>query len=297
MQHFAPGSGGGTGVNVLRRITWLLMAVTLSLPTLVGAEEPALVLGLHPNISARTVIDMYQPLRQYLEQALKRPVQLYTAPDFQTYVQRTLKGEYDVAVTAPHLAHMAQRAGYVTLFHYAKELKGVIIVAKDSPIKDVTDLRGKTVALPDPLTIISIMGIEYLRAHQLVAGRDVNLFSARSHNNAAIAVERAQVAAAIIGSVPYEQLPAALRAQLRIIAETESVPSQFIIAAERLPAAVRERVRTALTEFAATDGGRQWLDTNGFGGLKPATADALRRLAPYSKAAEAMLERGDAKAP
>lgn len=274
---------------------WIVIVVMLWLPV-ASAAEPPLVLGLHPNISARTVIDMYQPLRQHLEQTLKRPVEIYTAPDFQTYVARTLRREYDIALTAPHLAHMAQRAGYVPLFHYTKELSALVIVAHDSTIQSIDDLRGKTVALPDPLTIISIMGIEYLSARNIVVDRDITVFSARSHNNAAIAVERGQAAAAVIGSVPFKQLPEELRAHLRVIAQAGPVPSQFIIVSEKLPAALRERVRASLQEFAASDIGKQWLDANGFGGLQPATPAALKRLEPYSKAAERMLERAHAEA-
>lgn len=254
------------------------------------AAEPPLVLGLHPNISARTVIDLYQPLRQYLEQSLKRPVEIYTAPDFQTYVTRTMHREYDIAVTAPHLVPMAQRTGYIPLFHYATELTAVVIVAKDSAIHRIEDLHGKTIALPDPMTIISIMGIDYLRKHRLIVDRDIKIFSARSHNNAAIAVERAQAAAAIVGSVPFKQLPAELRADLRIVAHTESVPSQFIIVSDRLPLALRERIRDSLQVFAATDAGAKWFKTNGFGGLRAVTPATLKRLAPYSKAAEQMME-------
>ena len=296
MQSTSPWLGQGRGKIMLPRSALLLIGLLFQAVPCFAAEPP-LIFGLHPNISARTVIDMYQPLREFLEQTLQRPVQLYTAPDFQTYTERTLQREYDIAVTAPHLAHMAQRAGYVPLFHYAKELTGMVIVGKDSNIHDIEDLRGKTLALPDPLTIISIMGLDYLRTHNIVADRDITLFPARSHNNAAIAVERGQAAAAIIGSVPLKQLPEDLRARLRVIAQTNAVPSQFIIVSKKLPPSLRKRISDALTAFAASDAGKEWLDANGFGGLRPASVEALKQVEPYGKTAEKMLKRAHAEVP
>ncbi|MBK7415968.1 MAG: hypothetical protein IPJ38_13465 [Dechloromonas sp.] len=50
----------------------------------------------------------YQPLAK-LERELKQPIQLLTAPDFETFVKRVVDGEYDVAVLAPHYARLATR--------------------------------------------------------------------------------------------------------------------------------------------------------------------------------------------
>lgn len=255
-------------------------------------KSDTLVMGLHPNVSARTILAMYQPLRTFLEKELGQPVELYTAPDFKTYVQRTLANEYHVAVTAPHLARLAQtRAKYVPMVHYSDQLQGLIVTSKDGPIKSVKDLRGKTVALPDRLTVVSIMGLEFLRDYGLNPDTDVKLFAARSHNNAAMSADRGESDAAVVGSVPYRQLPPELRARLRVIDSTVAIPSQFIIASSKLEAAKVERIKKALMKYAETREGKDFLSNNGFGGLRPATEAVLKSLDRYASEVSKMLEQ------
>src|SRR6266849_935357 len=206
---------------MLRISRIILVGISLAVAAGAGfaAEKPVpLVMGLHPNVSARTILAMYQPLRAFLEKELGRPVELYTAPDFKTYVERTLANEYHLAVTAPHLARLAQTKGnYIPLLHYSDQLQGLIVTTKDSPIKGVKDLRGKTLAIPDRFSVISIMGLQFLRDRGLNPETDVKLFPARSHNNAAIAVDHGEADAAVMGSVPYKQLPPELRVRLRVV--------------------------------------------------------------------------------
>jgi phosphonate transport system substrate-binding protein len=59
-----------------------------------------------PNISARVLLAQYQPMREYLARAMRRPVQVSTAPNWNAFHQRTLGLEYDVVVTAAHLAQL-----------------------------------------------------------------------------------------------------------------------------------------------------------------------------------------------
>lgn len=261
--------------------------------TAFAAEKPdTLVMGLHPNISARTILELYQPLRAFLEKELGQSVELYTAPDFTVYVGRTLANEYHVAVTAPHLARLAQlKANYIPLLHYSTQLRGVIVTAKNGPIKSVQDLRGKTVGLPDRLAIISIMGLEFLRDNGLNPDVDLKLFAARSHNNAAIAVDRGEADAAIIGSVPFQQLPPDLRDRLRVVASTVEIPSQFIIASSNLAAGKITRIKNALLKYAETPEGKAFMKANGFGGLRPATEPVLKSLDRYASEVSKMLKQ------
>jgi phosphonate transport system substrate-binding protein len=235
---------------------------------------------------------MYEPLRVFLEKELSQPVHLYTAADFKTYMDRTLNNEYDIAVTAPHLARLAQTKGhYVPMLNYTSELHGVIVVAKDSPIKRPSELRGKTIAIPDRFTVISIMGLEFLRDQGLNPDKDIKLFAARSHNNAAIAVDHGEAQAAIIGSVPYKQLTEELRSRLRVIASTVANPSQFIIANPKLSPPQIERIKAALLKYADTSEGKKFLETKGFGGLRPATEPVLQQLDRYAQQVVKMLEK------
>jgi len=246
-------------------------------------KEKTLVVGLHPNVSSTTVLTLYQPVREHLTRTLARPVELRTAPDFRSYIERTLKSEFDVIVTAPHLARLAQqKAGYVPILYYSTELRAYVIATKDGDVRALGDLRNQTVAAPDSLTVITMIGLDFLKRKGLHPNKDFKLFDAKSHNNAALSVANGQSAAAVIGSVPFAQLGPELRGRLRIVAETDSIPSQFILAHSRLGSAETNKVKTALSNYAASRDGKKFMEENGFGGFKVPDDRTMKRLEVYA---------------
>ena len=180
---------------------------------------------------------------------------------------------------------------YVPLLNYTKELRGYVVVQKDSASKAVKDLRNRSVAAPDRLAVISLMGIEYLKQNGLEPNKDFRLVAARSHNNAALSVEKGESDAAIIGSVPFQQLSPELRGRLRVIAETESIPSQFVIAHKRLGEAELAKIKAALLEYGQTEGGRKFLLDNGFDAFQQPTDAMMKRLDVYANDVETLLTK------
>ncbi len=277
-----------------RRIgAWLAALVLLfgmtATPALAG--EAPLRFGIFPNLSARAIVLLYQPMREWLEKSLGQPVTIYSAPDFKTFLERTFNHEYDLVIMAPHLARLAQTEGeYQPLFSYSQELHAVLVTGKNSAIHSVEDLRGKIVALPDRLALMPVLGIRVLRSHGLQPDSDFRLLYAGSHSNSALAAQRGEAQAAIVGSVAFAQFPEELRDSLRVLAKSESIPNQFILASPNLGARQTDALRKALSGFAATPEGSRFMENNGFGGLKPATELELRKMEPYARDVQGILK-------
>ncbi|MFN3715743.1 MAG: PhnD/SsuA/transferrin family substrate-binding protein, partial [Thiobacillus sp.] len=175
---------------MLDRLTrTLLLACLLLCPPFARADLPPLSFGVFPNLSARQVIEIYQPLAKTLEKHLGREIVVYSARDFRTFAQRTAKGEYDILLTAPHLAWLArQDAGYRPLLKYATPTHGLLVVRKDSDLRQPQALRGKTLARADALAVTVQAVQTELAAHGLRAGVDYHLRDAGTHNNAVMQV-------------------------------------------------------------------------------------------------------------
>ena len=118
-----------------------------------SADKP-LVLGVFPSMTAKQTIEIYRPLASALEKHLRRSVVVYSARDFTTFVARTRQGEYDILLTAPHLAWLArQDTGYRPLLKYAQPVRGLLVVKSDSPFDEPDTLRGRTIAMADPVAL------------------------------------------------------------------------------------------------------------------------------------------------
>lgn len=273
----------------LFRIAWLLAGLAVLRPAW-AADAAPLVFGVFPHLSAKQVVEVYRPMADALEQRLQRRVSLYTARDFKTFVERTRQGEYDLVLTAPHLAWLArQDAGYRPLLKYADPVRGLLVVKQDAPLNAPEQLRGRTIATADALAVTVLALQAQLAAHGLRRAADYRTLDAGTHGNAVMQVVNGRADAAMLGLHPFNLLPAELRAQLRVLAETPPLSSVMILAHPRLSDAEAQAVRAALLGFAAAPEGRAFMQRGGFGGFAEVDGSELRAFRPYALQAQDML--------
>jgi phosphonate transport system substrate-binding protein len=253
----------------------LLFALHAAAPAAPGA----LNFGVFPQLSTRAMAETYQPLANHLGESTGRPVSLVTAKDFNTFHTRTVAGEYDLVLTAPHLAWLASKeGGYRPLLVYKEPAKGFVVVRKDSPIGQLTDLRGKTIAIPDPNAVVNIRLTKILSKSGLDLGHELTVKEAGSHTNAATYVTERQADAAVVGVFPFLQLPAAIKDNLRIIASTPDLPSQVYLVPPRTSASQEQTLRQAIEKFMQGEDGAIFLKKTGFGGVRALKKNELMQV-------------------
>lgn len=275
------------------RVFLLVLAPVFLLPTQSMAVEKPLILGVFPYLSGYSVVSKFTPLRDYLAAELKRPVQVFTAPDFRTFIERTQRGDYDIALTAPHMARLAiLEANYAPLATYKATLQAFIVVKRDAPYTTLADLRGKSIAIPDRLAIVTLLGTRMLRAANLRENQDYSLVVTESHNSAALSVQHGQHDAAIIGSTPFKQLTPEVQASLRILANSEPLPTQYYIAHKRLGSRQITRLQSLLVTFAEnTPDGQKFIEENHVLGIKSSAGDELKQLDDSVNEVKRLLEK------
>ena len=271
----------------------ILLSLLLLAPWggLFAAEAKPLLFGLFPNLSPRILVATYQPMRDYLEAELGRPVELVTAANFETFSRHILAREYDLMVAAPHLARLGQLdAGYHLLAHYRQPIQAWVVVSADSEIRDLRGLSGKRVAIPDRLAIMSSLGTEMLAKAGLQVDRHYRMYEAKSHNNAALSVLNRQADAAVIGSIPFQQLTKEVRDRLRVIDKSKPIPSQYFAASGKLSGQERARIARALLRFADTSGGKAFIERYGMLGIVAARQDELKEMDGQARQVRRWLE-------
>jgi len=250
-----------------------------------------LVFGVFPNMTARQTIETYGPLARLIEKRLRRRVALYSARDFKTFVERTRQGDYDILLTAPHLAWLArQDAGYRPLLKYAQPTRGLLVVKDTSPYRVPEDLRGRSIATPDAIAVATLAVQADMAAHGLRRNVDYQTTDYGSHLNAVIQVVNGRTAAAMVGLHPFMLLPADLRQQLRILIETAPLSSLMYLTHPRLRDREANAIRGALLDFAATPEGKAFMRHGGYGGFVAVDGSELRAFRPYALQVEEMMQ-------
>ena len=254
-------------------------------------HQPPLEIGVFPYLSTRALLSTYQPLQRFLEQKLQRPVHLVTAPDMRTFVERTREGAYTFVVTAPHFARLAQmEAAYRPLLRANRNLTGVLLARQDGRMRSIEDLRGKVVATPDGLTIISLLGLELLKRNDLMPGKDVTIQTLPTHNAAVVSLQNGAVDAALVSPTAFLQMTSEQRAGLSIITQTPEVPHVMYLASSKVSATEAQAFVNLLYQFTQhTPEGKQFMDNLGYQGLRAPTEQELRSLDPYLEMLKANL--------
>ncbi|MDK9723848.1 MAG: phosphate/phosphite/phosphonate ABC transporter substrate-binding protein [Sterolibacteriaceae bacterium MAG5] len=246
-----------------------------------AGEAQPLRMGVHPYNSTLALVAMHQPLVRYLEKAIGRPVEFYTAADFDSYVASLVGGDYDLAICPPHFAVLASNRGMAPLVHYQLRLEPILLVRADGKLRTLKDLRGKRIAMADRTALIRIAVVKQLEENGLVAGRDYEIVEKPSHGASVAAAAVGEVDAGVITITILKQLPEDVQQQLRIIGTGISFPNLVTMAKRSFGTAELFRIRDALLAFQATAEGKEFFFKSGFGGYEEVKVAEFDSLKPY----------------
>ena len=261
---------------------WLLACLLAVFPLRLVAQETPLVVGILPTLSPRVLLSNYQPIRSYLEKTLRRPVEMVTAKDFSTFSKSTARGDYDIVVTAAHLARLAEvESGYLPLVTYKAPNRAMLLTTSKAPLHNIQDLRGHTVATLDRSALITSQTLIWLKEQGLQEPEDFKLIETSSHNSAAYSVLSGESTLAIISPGGWRMMPANIKDRLKLLTSLPPLPSMMWLAHRRL---IKEapKLRSVLLDFSPDlPEGKQFFDATGYQGMREITPQEMKSLDPF----------------
>ena len=267
---------GPRGQSVCRLLPRTLFAATVygAILTCAQATEPLphySRFGILPLQSPTKLAAMFMPLTEDLQQALGQPVQFVTAPSFSRYMARVKRRDYDIIYLNPLTYTEARKAGYRVIVKVAQEpFTGILVVRKDGLIKTLNphDLpSGLRLGFPDPNAFAAtVMTRQYMEHHGINVDRQFHIHYFGSQDSALMALYSGLVD--IIGTwrPSLRSMPANVRKELRIIAETPPQPQMPIAVRRDMPEQDIQRIKNCLLTLTHTAQGREALTALGFKG-------------------------------
>ena len=267
----------------LRFIPFFFTLLLGSSPS-VASENNELTLGVFPYVSPGQLASFHTPLKDYLANGLQRPITLVTAPDFNSFVERTSQGQYDIIITAPHLGRYAEtHDGYKRLAQTGHVVQGIFLARKDSNIQKIEDLRGKSVMIAQRVSIIYQMADRLLREKGLVPGESVTIIDTRTHNNAMYAPLRGEADASVTGTLLWQVLKEDQKDQMRVIGTTEEAPGFLVMANKRLPTKDIDKIKDLLLNYHNVAGSEPYFSATGFKKYHKIDDKVMKSLDPYTE--------------
>ena len=269
--------------RVLSLQNWLVTAaallVALSVFPQSAAAEEALVLGIFPRFAATAVHDAFDPLAKYLSAELGREVKIETTKDQNAFAEALASKRYDI-VHFNQLNYVENHtsSGYDVVAineEFGKgTMGGALVVRKDSGIKNLSELRGKTIVFGGgPKAMVAyIANVVQLQKAGLKKG-DYKEEFAKSPVNAMTAVFHKQAIAGGAGDIGLKQQAGneVLDVdELSILSVGEQLPHLPWAVKNSLGADLTKKIQDALLKVKSSKDGAEILKAAHLTNLLPA---------------------------
>lgn len=251
-----------------------LLILSLSACPQDNADTSPLRLGFVPSENAAEIQRNAQPLVDQLSKELGREVEAVLATDYTGLVEAFRNGSLDAAFLTPASYVMAaQEAGVKVIlrtqrgeapFYYS-----VVFARKDSNIKSLQDLKGKSMAFGDNLSTAGyIFPLKMFKAAGVNPQTDFeNVLFSGGHDATVLAVYNKKVTAGATYANDEAGEDAAWRhilkpeqlKEIEVIQVSEPIPSDNISVSKTLPEATVQKIQNFFLQMHTTEEGKKRL--------------------------------------
>ncbi len=243
----------------------LLMFFLILCPFNTLHADHVLTLGVHPYLQASEILEKFSPLADYLGRQFGHTIDIRISKDYKEHINRIGRNDVDIAYMGP--------ASYVSLVdRYGKKpilarlevkgfptFQGMIVAAKNSPVKTLEDLAGKRMAFGDPNSTMSHLVPRYVLRQ---SGVDITRLSKHAfinnHHNVALGVLMGDYDA---GAVKEETYYHYKDRGLRVLASTPRISEHLFVTSTSLNNETVSQLREILVGLKETGEGRKILSS------------------------------------
>ncbi len=213
---------------------------------------------LPPFQDAEELETQYAGTFEWLEEGLDVSVSGQETTSYSAAVESVVQGHSELGNLSPMIFALAQEEGVhplaVNWSHGSDSYRTYIATRAETDIETLSDLEGKTIALVDPFSASGGIFPQYtLREAGIDAGdvdteaEDVDVEWAGGHGSALTALEEGHVDAAAYGDFEHPD-PDETDADLEVVAESDPIPFDVVVATPETPEEIREAITARLQE-------------------------------------------------
>ena len=247
-------------MNITRRKllvrSTIVAGALIAMPNVLRAQSVVRV-GLIPSEDSRAMLASSQQLLDALEKNLGIKVQGFVAADYNGVIEAMRSGHIEVAYLGPFSYVLGTTVASIEAFATAETSKSgrtfyhsQIITRKDSGIKDVKELKGRTFAFVDPS---STSGHLFPKAGLIKLGIDPDNYFGRvlftgSHDANALAVANKRIDAATIADRIFDaavQKGLVKRDDIQVIWTSDPIPESPTVWRKNLSPELKDKIKTA----------------------------------------------------
>ncbi|MDD4506936.1 MAG: phosphate/phosphite/phosphonate ABC transporter substrate-binding protein [Sulfurospirillaceae bacterium] len=247
------------------KIKQFLSIVFLLCLSLFANEKQKLILAVNPYKTTPELQVLHAELIDYLEKALKREIVFVVSKDYNNLITLIEQGSVDIASISPKLFATLRLKDptipYLASIKFAdaqgnvrSSYRSLIVTLSDSSIRTFADLKGKSFGFTD---VDSTSGYLYPRFMMRQNGIDPakelgKIYMLKKHPKVIQALLEKSIDVGALYDGIYRGLSNAEQKKIRILATSEEIPHDVMIASKQMDEALVTKIRALLLAFHST---------------------------------------------
>ncbi len=252
---------------VIRIILFCLLAYMPQLSF--ASEKPTIRFGVLSIAQPSRIFAKWQPFANYMSQELNQPVEIVVPRGFGKMKKAIANGDVDFFYINSHVFYRLKQEGkaiaVVQMLNIANQVtsRSEVFVKRDSGIKTVADLKGKSIAYISPMGAGGYLAPRaYLYKEGLKSGIDSKEVFTKNLSNSIHGVLLGDYDAATMCGVNYKLMSRKVETgELKVIAASDPYPENLIGARTTLPTDVINQFRSLLLDLPENPEGVELLDS------------------------------------
>lgn len=211
-----------------------------------AAPQREYTMAVFPFLPASNLEGIFAPIAAELSQVLGKPVRFRVSPTYDDFTAALKAQQFDIVHIHPFdYLQYGRTNGYQPLVARSEELYAAFSAKAGSPIRRLADLRGKRLGTPPHSGAVTYLA----RAALVRAGirpEEVTVHHFANHLACLQQLQIGSVDACATSAPAVRVFEAQLGVRLQPIGRSQTIPHVLFAAHRRIPAADRERIKTAL---------------------------------------------------
>lgn len=235
------------------------------------------VIGVHPLHNPARLFEVYGPIVDRLNARIPEAAfMLEASRNYQDYERKLYAGNFDIALPNPYQTVIAVDRGYRVFGKMGDDeaFRGIVLVRRDSGIREISDLRGKALAFPAPSALAAALMPQLYLHEQGLPVKDYEQRYVGSQESSIMSAYVGDAAAAVTWPPPwlaFREVHPEKAAALEVKWQTPPLVNNGLVARWDFPPALLQRVSAELFALDHDEEGRRLLAALPLSHFAPAT--------------------------
>lgn len=261
-----------------------------------AVDVPAVeyIFAVNPLHNPVRLFEIYQPMVDIInQQAGDFRLKLETSENFASFEGKLARRTVHFALPNPYQTLLAEKTGYRVFAKRSDDdkVRGIILVRKDSGIKEIADLKGATISFPAPTALFATMMPKYyLKRRGLDVERDARPVYVGTQDSAIMSVYQGVSRAGGSWLGVWEQLikeKPEVAEQVMVKWMTDPLINNSLMVRDDVPQAHAQKVRDVILALQTTPAGQAVLKRMNLTRYEPATSETYDPVRTFIKQYEA----------